>query len=66
MTTKQELIDKWNDDGEAWEHLKPNFHDKQGLICPKENYVPTEEDWGAILYLCYEWDYGYEDFSDGE
>jgi hypothetical protein len=64
MKVRQEFINKWNDDSEAWSHLNANFIDNRGLISPKEGHIPSEEDMGAIIYLCYEWDYGYEGHSN--
>lgn len=55
-----ELHEKWEHDGNAWDALKTRFIDDRGIIRPKDGVVPTEEEWSAINYLCFEWDYGYE------
>lgn len=48
-------------DQQAFEVIRNNFDvSRAGMICPKvQGYKPTAEEWDAIDYLFYEWDYGY-------
>lgn len=57
--TSDELRAKW-DDGTAHEQLALNFLCKAGLFTEREGYVPTDEDYSALQYLCEEWDYAYQ------
>lgn len=57
----EELREIWHQegDGKALAHLAPNFTHRWGVIQPRHGYVPTEQDYSAIDYLCQEWDYAY-------
>lgn len=55
-----ELHDKWGGPVQALQHLEANFIDDRGVISPRNDREPTEEDFSAIDYLCMEWDFGYD------
>lgn len=58
--SRPELHAFWETDANAWDHLKENFTEEQGLIRKKSSsYTPTFVDFQAIEYLCDEWDYDY-------
>lgn len=54
-----ELHEKWGSDAAALDYLRANFVNDRGLIRPRHGNKPTDEEWSAIQYLCYEWDYGW-------
>ena len=54
-----ELREKWKHPADALAQLNTNFTDTKGLLKCKVGYKPTEEDYSAIDYLCYEWDFAY-------
>lgn len=52
---------EWNN-STAMIHLlnKRGFRCREGIILQPKNHVNSEEDESAIIYLCSEWDYGYQ------
>lgn len=47
-------------EGKCWATLAKNFKELCGIIYRKDpNYTPTNDEWDAVDYMVYEWDYGY-------
>jgi hypothetical protein len=62
-----ELSKKWgNTDEKAWEQLAGKVVEVAGMISFRKRYVPTDDDWSAVTYLCQEWDYDYKPYPDRE
>ena len=54
-----ELREKWRHPQDALGQLERGFVDDNGMIRCRKGYKPTNEDYDAIDYLCYEWDFAY-------
>jgi len=57
----QYLRAMFESDKEAWDVIKPDFRDLNGVIYPVTNSRrPSQDEQWAIDYLVLEWDYDYD------